>query len=678
MLLILQGKKMKLKKNLSLLTALLAGVGLVACNGGGNSGPAANTAQYGQMTVESAQQFNSFMGATFGYQALLYPAMLQAGKYIESTGQVAFAYESANVANTADLYHYGVESNLNLANGYFLSESVSAYAIQYTTPGVNAATVPSDLVHNVSGLVIVPNGIKPRGVVIYFHPTTLGKNEVPSCLGSLASGLPTVSSNIPAYCGITSLDNTGAGLFAFLSATYAARGFVVIAPDYVGQGADYNSVHPYVAYPENNVMTAFNMIPGMRQILAKSFNVPKTEDLPLMVTGYSEGGGYVLKASQMAQHSQSQFIADNHLKLAMSSPQEGAYSLADQMNFAFANNYDGLFNCPTGTPDCGKTNMMLANQSNVTESVANMNSWNVVSAMSAAPGKPALTAYVLTAAANYTFQNLSGAYDVEMAHRFWSSIPMPDGTIATLYQLFSGIYGTKYTGGQIGNSIVANAFSFNNFDTNESKTVSFYLGTVPVLQDKTLPANFYGSNNSALNFIQQGVETNPNFEQILVTGSTYNWKSTSPINFIHFSYDSTVPVINANQAYSCMKNGVKYAGSPTSQAGVGQCNASSAAGNLIESTIVPNFQLTNNALQLTPMSLLDPTQVNQAAQSKFWVPAPAQIAAVLPAELASVVAVPFDHADLVVIGNIVALCTFENILKNGRNDHVCPASWSAQ
>lgn len=639
---------MSIKNSAALLLSLLTGVSLVACNGGGAAGPAATT-QYGQILSESAQQLGAYSS-----MQVLYPVMLQAGYYgsIESGSFVTNqGYESANILNTGSEYNYQIKANL--ANGYFKTAGVSAYAVEYTTPGENADTDPSDITHNASGLIILPQGIKPRGVVVYFHPTTLGKNQVPSCIKT--------SGNIPAYCNITAIDNTGFGLLASLGATYAARGFAVIAPDYVGQGADYNSVHPYVAYPENNVQSAFYMLPALRDLLAKaSPATAATEKLPLLITGYSEGGGYALKASQMAQNSYQQYLADNGVYLKMTSPQEGAYSLSDQMNFAFAENYDGLFNCPANVTNCGKVDMMKADQSGLVESIDAMNNWNVVSAPAAASYKPGLTSYVLTAVAYYQLHNLSGAYDSEMNHQFWADIHMLDGSgvIANLYQLFSGIYGTKFTGGVISNSITYNAFQINGYDTNESKSITVFspLGDIPV----DLPANHYGSNNSALNFIQPGVATNPVFEDVLVSGSTYNWKTASPINLIHMIYDSAVVVTNSDQAYSCMKNGFSYPGSPTTEASAGVCSSSSAAGNLVESTIITNFQMVNNAIQFIAMA--DPTSVNPLAKAKFWT---------YNSSLGA--PVPFDHGDMFALGNIIALCTFENMLENGTNSGRCPS-----
>ena len=186
---------------------------------------------------------------SYASMQVLYPVMLQTGDFGRIVGNsfaVESAFESANIINSATTFNFNPLALIRNPS-YFKAGSVSAYAIEYKTPGQNATTNTNQISRTASGLIIVPNGVTPRGVVVYFHPTTWGKNQVPSCLGPLASG--NVSSNIPSYCNVTALDSTGAGTFAMLSAVYAARGFVVIAPDYVGQGLDYDNVHPYVSIP---------------------------------------------------------------------------------------------------------------------------------------------------------------------------------------------------------------------------------------------------------------------------------------------------------------------------------------------------------------------------------------------------------------------------------------------
>ncbi len=648
---------MKLKKITSVL-AVSSALVLNACGGGGAAGPTQN-AGYGDVVSISQQNLG-----VYASMKVLYPVMLQTGDFgvIKGTSfSVESAFESANIINSATTFNFNPVAPVTTNPGYFKAASVSAFAVEYKTPGQNATTNTSQISRTGSGLIIVPNGVAPRGVVVYFHPTTWGKNQVPSCLGPLASG--NISSNVPAYCNVTALDSTGAGTFAMLAAVYAARGFVVVAPDYVGQGSDYDNVHPYVVFPENNALAAFNMFPAMRQILAAApFNISSSTTLPLFITGYSEGGGYALKASQLAQTTAAGALSNASLSLKISSPQEGAYSLTDQMNFAFNNNNDGLLNCASNPSyNCGNVDMMNADQSSVTPEVSAMNTWNIGSAPYAAKIKPLLTSYVLTAATYYDFENLNGAYDMSMNHQFWADVVMPGNVVASLYQLYSGILGDVYTGSQIVAGIFENSTKINGYDPVITPHITVFspLGDIP----EVLPAGNWGTNNAGTNFIHQKIANDPQFITILADGSTYNWRTNSPINFIHMNYDSAVTVLNSHQAYSCMKNGVSFSGSGNLVASAAPCSTPSS-GALIESTIIPNFQLTNNVVQLAPMDFYNESQVNRLAKNKFWTASSFGI---------SYLGTPFDHGDMFVQGSIVALCTFENSLKDGSNSGVCPA-----
>jgi len=108
-----------------------------------------------------------------------------------------------------------------------------------------------------------------------------------------------------------------------------------------------------------------------------------------------------------------------------------------------------------------------------------------------------------------------------------------------------------------------------------------------------------------------------------------------------------------------MKNGVSFAGSGNMVGSLAPCTTP-ASGNLIESTIIQNFQLTNNLFQVLPLE--DATTANSLANSKFWT------ANAVGASLGT----PYDHADMFVQGSIVALCTFENQLNSGTNSGICP------
>lgn len=701
---------MKLKQYLISAAVSISAMSLLAaCNGGNNSGPQ-SSANYGQVVNISPQQLNviessllnsmfeNTLGLTFP-KDVSYSTPLATGTISIGAGNFGIdGYMGTNSSDTTESYNFNPLNNflinsLDMQTGQpnegpyannGVVGSVSAYAIKYLTPGQNADTDPNQITRTASGLVIVPNMLAGesaiKGVVVYFHPTTPGKNQVPSCLGSPISepsalipvALPAISSNVPSYCTVNNqpLDNVGAGTFAMLASVFADNGYIVVAPDYVGQGSDYDNVHPYVAYPENNVYSAFNMFPAMRQILTKYHNIPTSKNYPLFITGYSEGGGYALKAAQMAQGSDAATLVKNNLTLKITSPQEGAYSLKDQMDFAFADLDDGILNCDDASSgyQCGQADMAT------NPSYESVNSWNIGSSYYAAQGKPVLTSYVLTAVNYYTFHNLSTAYNFTMNTQFWSDIPI-DGNIATLYQLYSG-GGTYYGGTNVGLAIVNNTFSINSYDSITNPTINIWDGNnVPSSQQ--LGYSRYGVNNAGSLYINPGVQTNPDFQKIIQQGTTYNWQTQKPINFIHMKYDSLVTVLNSKQAISCMTTGKSFTGdSSFARASAAPCSTAPSASGLIQETLINNNQISNNSVQMTP---------DNNNYSGFWVmpgktsPGYKLLSAMATAtnKQESDFAVPFDHGDMFILGSIAALCTFENQLEsNPTNSAFCPDSYN--
>lgn len=644
-----------------LISTFVLSASLFGCGSGGSSGSSTPPTQAGTLISESVQNLGQYENI-----GSLYPLMMQAGLYIDAytnyPAKASSTFQKANALNTNQYFNFDVWGNYNNPeSSYFKANSVSAYAIQYLTQGQPVAPSTTADIRTASGLIILPNTKNIRGVVVYFKPTTFGKNEVTTCMN--------VSDNPPAYCGLTAMNNKGFGIYAVLSSLYAARGFAVVVPDYVGQGADWNNVHPYAVYPENNALTAFNMFPSLRKILSDN-GVPESQNLPLFLTGYSEGGGYALKAAQMAKGQSAALLSASNLTLKMTAPQEGMYSVIDQINFGFDDNNDGLFNCSSNTNyACGTTQMMTLLNGTSPE-VKAMNKYKIMSSMYAGAFKSPLMNYVMGSAMYYSYQNNPAIANNLMNTQFWSNIDMGDGVTANIFQLYSGELGSKYTGTQIGTQLVKNTFLINNYDYLTTVPLTLYAAGVPVTTTP-LPAFYYGLNNSASNFINKSNLLNdPTFKALMENGSTYNFSSTNTmVNFINLSYDSTVTVLNVAQAYSCMKYGKNFAGDGQLPASSGTCTAT-GAGAMIESTVIQNYQLVNDTTQTTPMDLQN-TAANSAAFSKFWsVNGPSNLSGTQA--LLQFGAVPFDHANLTTTGNIVALCAFENALRNV-NSGVCPA-----
>lgn len=690
-----------MKVKLVLVSLVSISSALVACNSGSSSAPATN---YGEVvsTLKQKLVFSQQpliiledipIVATEHGSSPIYKTMLSAGKFGESTdagiefGNAIYAYESANIINTKADFAYDVKA----IDKYLIDEHANianAYAIKYKTPGQNHDTDPTQIERTVSGLIILPKTQNIRGVVLYYHPTVFAKNQVPSCLA--------LSSTAPDYCNQAAdpADKIGFATFANLASIYASRGFAVVAPDYLGMGADWDNVHPYVAYPEANVLSGFNMFPALRQLLAKE-NIANDKTLPLMITGYSEGGGYALKASQMAQGDSANLLKDNHLELKITTPQEGAYSVKDQINFAFADLNDGVFNC-SNKPDgskfvCGESSAISVTSGlNLNDDVAQMNNWKIVSSMYAATAKSYLTSYVLAASMYYSFNNLSSAYNFAMNSQFWQAIPIvgtPNSD--SLYNLFSP-KGYQYTDKQIRDSLFAHIMSLKddknelNYNNPTPYNLTFYAqgskdnANVELASFAPnplhLPKSAYGQNNQGTIYINKGIETNPLFIDLIDKASTYNWTTNSPINFINMRYDSAVTVINVEQAYSCMKYGKSFAGDKNTVASGADCTTKASASNLIERTTINNGQLVNDLLLLNSIAMTQRNMFSGNAVSHYWsAPEIRSLSKEVNSALKTKgLGFPMDHSDMFVLGNIAALCTFENMLATNSNNSKCP------
>jgi len=166
---------------------------------------------------------------------------------------------------------------------------VSLHRVTY--PSRDAA----GMVRQLTGLVALPVGGAPRGLVIYYHSTTAMKEMVPSrytANGGPLEGELTV-------------------------AAFASAGYAVAAPDYLGLGDD-SGIHPY-ALPSINVNSGIDMIAATRQ-LGLDRQAPIGE--ALYVTGFSEGGAVAMwTARALADRTEPGF------RLTAAAPISGAYDV---------------------------------------------------------------------------------------------------------------------------------------------------------------------------------------------------------------------------------------------------------------------------------------------------------------------------------------------------------------
>ena len=147
-----------------------------------------------------------------------------------------------------------------------------------------------------TGLVAMPVGGAPKGLVVFCHGTIQDRESSPSMWRGNANGAEHETATL----------------------AFASGGYAVAIPDYLGLG-DHQATHPY---PRNkiNAQSAVDIIAPTRE-LARGQNYaigPK-----LFVTGYSEGGGIAMAATQKMESMKGELY-----RVERSAPVSGPYDVA--------------------------------------------------------------------------------------------------------------------------------------------------------------------------------------------------------------------------------------------------------------------------------------------------------------------------------------------------------------
>ncbi|HEY7889459.1 MAG TPA: prolyl oligopeptidase family serine peptidase [Steroidobacteraceae bacterium] len=182
---------------------------------------------------------------------------------------------------------------------------VDFYYFKYWTTGTdNSAQLAS-------GALMVPTGSAapctgPRPIVLYAH-------------GSATDA----AYNIAA---ISDTANSANGESALVAAVFAAQGYIVVAPNYLGYDISTLGYHPYLVGNQNaNVMR--DALEAARSALLTTFTPNTSDNGKLFVTGYSEGG-YVAMATVKAMQAAGDAVT-------ASAPASGPYALEAQLDAIF-------------------------------------------------------------------------------------------------------------------------------------------------------------------------------------------------------------------------------------------------------------------------------------------------------------------------------------------------------
>jgi acetyl esterase/lipase len=170
--------------------------------------------------------------------------------------------------------------------------TVNVYHMQYETVGGQGEATTA------SGAIMVPAGLDPscqgaRPVLLYAHGTSTGK-----------------AYNI---ADLTSGNNSEALL---LAAVFAARGYVVVAPNYAGYDTSTLSYHPYLVAAQQS----HDMMDALTAARSAFSSVGANAGSKLFVTGYSQGG-YVALATLRAMQAAGTTVT-------AAAPMSGPYALS--------------------------------------------------------------------------------------------------------------------------------------------------------------------------------------------------------------------------------------------------------------------------------------------------------------------------------------------------------------
>jgi poly(3-hydroxybutyrate) depolymerase len=183
---------------------------------------------------------------------------------------------------------------------------INIYHVEYVTVGGQGESTTA------SGALMVPSGSGaacsgPRPIVLYAHGTQASKTF-----------------------NIADLSNPENAEGILLAAFFAARGYIVVAPNYAGYDTSTLPYHPFLVA----VQQADDMIDGLTASrsalgsISSSMMSKTTDNGQLFITGYSQGG-YVAMATHRAMQSL-------NMTVTAAAPMSGPYALEAFVDAEFA------------------------------------------------------------------------------------------------------------------------------------------------------------------------------------------------------------------------------------------------------------------------------------------------------------------------------------------------------
>jgi hypothetical protein len=218
------------------------------------------------------------------------PATPQRGSLIDNPPQKVATYSPAGLLALLSGTDLG---KLFLQLSYTPECTVTVYHLTYDTVDPKGNITPA------SGALMVPSGSGCTGslpLVVYAHGTTTDRSFDISQLAAA---------------------NNAEGLL--LAAVFAAEGYIVVAPNYVGYDTSTLGYHPYLIADQQS-KDMIDSLTAARTALPTADAPDSTYGARLFVTGYSEGG-YVAMATHRA-------LQASGISVTAAAPMSGPYALA--------------------------------------------------------------------------------------------------------------------------------------------------------------------------------------------------------------------------------------------------------------------------------------------------------------------------------------------------------------
>jgi poly(3-hydroxybutyrate) depolymerase len=179
---------------------------------------------------------------------------------------------------------------------------ISVYHLEYNTVG------GADETTTASGALMVPSGIDarcngPHPIVLYAHGTTTDRTF-----------------------NIADLNNSQNTEGLLVAAFFAARGDIVVAPNYAGYDTSTLSYHPFLV-AEQQSKDMIDALTAARSALPTVDAPTSTDNGKLFITGYSQGG-YVAMATHRAMQAAG-------MTVTAAAPMSGPYALAAFVDAVF-------------------------------------------------------------------------------------------------------------------------------------------------------------------------------------------------------------------------------------------------------------------------------------------------------------------------------------------------------